>query len=50
MGSLRAVRAASVAELSALPWLPDTVAEAVHAHLHAVPPRRDRSPVPAVPR
>jgi len=50
MGSVRAVRAASVGELRALPWLPDTVAEAVHAHLHAVPPRRDRTPVPAVPR
>jgi excinuclease ABC subunit C len=39
LGSLRAVRAATPEDLRALPWLPDGVALAVHAHLHA-PPRR----------
>jgi excinuclease ABC subunit C len=39
-GSLKALRAASVDDLLALPWLPDTVARAVHEHLHDVPPRR----------
>jgi excinuclease ABC subunit C len=36
LGSLRAVRAATTEELRALPWLPDAVADAVFAHLHAV--------------
>ena len=31
--------AASLEELLALPWLPDPVAGAVHAQLHALPPR-----------
>jgi len=34
LGSLRAVRAASLDDLRALPWLPDTVADALFAHLH----------------
>jgi len=38
-GSLRAVRAASLEDLRALAWLPDTVAAAVHAHLHSLPRR-----------
>jgi len=42
-GSLRAVRAASLEDLRAPPWLPDSVALAVHAHLHSLPPR---PPVP----
>jgi excinuclease ABC subunit C len=35
LGGVKAVKAASLEELKALPWLPDTVAEAVHAKLHA---------------
>jgi excinuclease ABC subunit C len=42
-GSLRALRAASLEELRAVPWLPDAVAVAVHAHLHS-PPARPRPP------
>ena len=38
MGGVRALRAASEDELRALPWLPDRVAEAVHAQLHAAAP------------
>jgi excinuclease ABC subunit C len=38
-GSLRALRAASLEELRGLPWLPEAVAVAVHAHLHSLPPR-----------
>lgn len=34
MGGVRAVQAASLEELKALSWLPDTVAEAVHAKVH----------------
>lgn len=34
LGGVRAVQAASLDELRALPWLPDKVAEAVHAKLH----------------
>ncbi|HYI63162.1 MAG TPA: excinuclease ABC subunit UvrC [Acidimicrobiales bacterium] len=34
LGGVRAVQAASLDELRALPWLPDAVAEAVHAKLH----------------
>ena len=43
LGSMKAVRAASVEELRALPWLPDSVAEALHRRLHdphAGQPRR----------
>ena len=47
-GSLRGLRGASVEDLRALPWLPDTVAAAVYAHLH-VPPPRARMPVPVTP-
>jgi excinuclease ABC subunit C len=46
LGSARAVTRASLDELKALPWLPDTVAEAVHQHLHDQPSR----PRPAAPR
>ena len=35
MGGVKAVRAASLEDLKALPWLPDSVAEAVHAKLHS---------------
>jgi excinuclease ABC subunit C len=38
MGGVRALRAASEEDLRALPWLPDRVAEAVHARLHALSP------------
>ncbi len=38
-GSLRALRGATVEDLRALPWLPDSVAAAVHAQLHSLPPR-----------
>ena len=34
LGGVRAVQAASLAELRALAWLPDQVAEAVYEHLH----------------
>jgi excinuclease ABC subunit C len=44
LGSLKAVRAASLEDLVALPWLPEAVARAVHEHLHA--PAR---PVPVRP-
>jgi excinuclease ABC subunit C len=36
MGGVTAVKAASLEDLRALPWLPDAVAEAVHAKLHGV--------------
>ncbi len=35
MGGVRALRAASEDDLRALPWLPDRVAETVHARLHS---------------
>jgi excinuclease ABC subunit C len=41
LGSLRAVRAATVDDLLALAWLPDTVGRAVYEHLHT--PRRPGS-------
>jgi excinuclease ABC subunit C len=34
MGSVRAVRAASLSDLKAIEWLPDAVAESVYEHLH----------------
>jgi excinuclease ABC subunit C len=37
-GTLKALREASIEDLRALPWLPDAVAEAVHAHLHPLAP------------
>jgi excinuclease ABC subunit C len=43
MGSARAVTRASLDELKALPWLPDSVAEAVHDALH---PRTGPRPRP----
>jgi excinuclease ABC subunit C len=42
-GSLRAVRAASLEELRALPWLPDPVAAVLHAHLHELAGGRARA-------
>ncbi|HUY64548.1 MAG TPA: excinuclease ABC subunit UvrC [Acidimicrobiales bacterium] len=39
LGSLKALRAASLAELEALPWLPGSVARALHFHLHNLGPR-----------
>ncbi|MGH9075292.1 MAG: excinuclease ABC subunit UvrC, partial [Acidimicrobiales bacterium] len=36
LGSVKAARAASLEELSALPWLPDAVAGAVFERLHQV--------------
>jgi len=43
LGSVKAVRNASLGELEALPWLPAPVARAVHEHLHRLPgpPRSD---------
>ena len=35
LGGVKAVKTASLDELKALTWLPDAVAEAVHAKLHA---------------
>lgn len=40
LGTISAIRAASLADLEGLVWLPDAVARALHAHLHALPPRR----------
>jgi excinuclease ABC subunit C len=39
-GTLKALRAASLDELLALPWLPDAVARAAYDHLHTVAPGR----------
>jgi excinuclease ABC subunit C len=36
LGGVKAVQAASLEELKALSWLPDAVAEAVHAKVHKV--------------
>ena len=47
LGGVRAVRAASLGQLRALPWLPDRVAEAVHAHLHQAADAPRRQPVSA---
>ncbi|HTZ07659.1 MAG TPA: excinuclease ABC subunit UvrC [Acidimicrobiales bacterium] len=46
LGSVKAVRQASLDELRALPWLPDPVAEAVYAHLHPYGPGPGRPGVP----
>jgi len=47
MGGIAAVKRASLADLKALSWLPDAVAEAVHEKIHAAAtPRRPRQPVP----
>ena len=35
LGGVRAVQAATLAELKAIRWLPESVAEAVYDHLHA---------------
>ena len=46
LGSVTAVRSASLEELEALPWLPSTVAGALYDHLHRLPgPDRRRAPV-----
>jgi excinuclease ABC subunit C len=37
LGSVKAVRAASLDDLKSLSWLPDTVAEAVYEQVHAPP-------------
>ncbi len=37
LGGVGAVKRASLEDLTALPWLPDTVARAVHAQLHGPP-------------
>jgi hypothetical protein len=34
LGGVRAVKAADLETLRALPFLPDAVAESVHAHFH----------------
>jgi excinuclease ABC subunit C len=34
MGGVRAVKQAALEDLQALPWLPDTVARAVHDKIH----------------
>ncbi|HXW33642.1 MAG TPA: excinuclease ABC subunit UvrC [Acidimicrobiales bacterium] len=39
LGSVKAVRQATLEELLALAWLPDSVARAVYTHLHAPPDR-----------
>ena len=39
LGGVKAVKTASLEQLKALSWLPDSVAEAVHAKLHDPPPR-----------
>ena len=51
LGGVTAVKRATLEELKALSWLPDAVAEAVYAKVHAVPSRgnghrRLRQPVP----
>jgi excinuclease ABC subunit C len=42
MGGVRAVQAASLEDLVRLAWLPETVARAVHEHLHARKTSRTR--------
>ena len=51
MGSVRAVRAASLDDLLAIGWLPEQVARALHAHLHLAAPGRARpgAPPPGLP-
>jgi excinuclease ABC subunit C len=50
LGGIAAVKQASLEQLQALSWLPDPVAEAVHAKIHSVggsaPRRPPRQPVP----
>jgi len=48
-GTQKALKAATVEDLVALPWLPDDIGRAVYRHLHAPPPsssRRPKAPVP----
>lgn len=40
LGGVRAVQAATLAQLQALSWLPDSVAESVYRHLRARPSGR----------
>ena len=49
LGGVAGVRAASLADLKALPWLPDPVATAVHEKVHAPPARLSRKPTQPVP-
>jgi len=52
MGGVRGLRAAPLEDLRDLPWLPDTVADAVFAALHGAagrPPPTRPSPAPVVP-
>ena len=49
LGGVAGVKAASLDELKALPWLPDAVAVAVHDKIHAPSPRRERRPTQPVP-
>ena len=42
LGSVKAVKAASLEDLQALPWLPGAVAEAVHGKIHGGPVARPR--------
>jgi excinuclease ABC subunit C len=48
LGGVNAVKKASLEELKALRWLPDTVAEAVHDRIHR-PGRPERPARPARP-
>jgi hypothetical protein len=48
-GTQRALKAATVEDLVALPWLPADIGRALYRHLHAPPPstgRRPKAPVP----
>ncbi|HEV8116708.1 MAG TPA: excinuclease ABC subunit UvrC [Acidimicrobiales bacterium] len=48
-GTQRALKAATVEDLVALPWLPADIGRALYRHLHAPPPstgRRPKTPVP----
>ena len=43
LGGVHAVTNATLEQLKALSWLPDPVAEAVHAKVHAAPGRNGRA-------
>jgi excinuclease ABC subunit C len=48
-GTQRALKAATVEDLVALPWLPGDIGRTLYRHLHASPPstsRRPKAPVP----
>jgi excinuclease ABC subunit C len=40
LGSVKAVKAATLEDLQALPWLPDAVARAIHQKIHGAAARR----------